>query len=296
MWILIIIGILFVFSGIKIVRPVDRGLIERLGRYRKLAKPGFHWIIPIVDKMIKVNITEQMVDSNPQEVITKDNLNARVDLVVYFQVKDTEKDVKASQYNVSNYRTQIVSLARTTARNVIGNLSFEDTNSKRHELNAKLEKDLDYQTEAWGIKIVRVELKEIDPPKDVQERMNNIIKAEKDKKAAIDFAQAAETKADGDKRAAIKIAEGNAEGIRLQAKANADAIKMKAEAEGNAIEVVNSSAQKYFKGDAQMLKKLEVTEAALANGTKYIVPAGSDLVNVISEAAGIVPVLRNKNK
>lgn len=291
-----ILLLLFFLWGIRIVRPVDRGLVERFGRFKRLAKPGFHWIIPIVDRMIRVNITEQMVDSMPQEVITKDNLNARVDLVCYFQVKETEKDIKASQYNVMNYRRQIVSLARTTARNVIGNLSFEDTNSKRHELNAKLEQDLDHQTEAWGIKIVRVELKEIDPPKDVQERMNNIIKAEKDKNAAVDFAQAAETKADGEKRAAIKSAQGRAESIRLEAQAEADAIKMRAEAEGNAIEVVNDAAQKHFKGDAQLLKKLEVTQRSLENGTKYIVPAGSDLINVISEAAGIVPVAAKKRK
>jgi len=291
-----IIGIVIVIFllGVRVVRPTQRGLVERLGKYKRRANPGFHWVIPIVDRMIKVNITEQMVDSMPQEVITKDNLNARVDLVVYFQVKDTEKDVKASQYNVNMYKRQIVSLARTTARNVIGNLSFEDTNSKRHELNAKLEKDLDNQTEAWGIKIVRVELKEIDPPKDVQERMNNIIKAEKEKVAAVDFAQAAETKADGDKRASIQTAKGRAESIRLEAKADADAVKMKAEADAKAIELVNSAAQKYFKGEAQLLKKLEVTEGALAEGTKYIVPAGSDLVNVISEAAGILPVKGKK--
>ncbi|MBD3318670.1 SPFH/Band 7/PHB domain protein [Candidatus Woesearchaeota archaeon] len=293
-WIVLgIIVVLFLF-GVRVVRPVDRGLVERLGKYKRLANPGFHWIIPLVDRMIKVNITEQMVDSNPQEVITMDNLNARVDLVVYFQVKDSEKDIKASQYNVNNYRSQIVSLARTTARNVIGNLSFEDTNSKRHELNTKLEKDLDKQTEAWGIRVVRVELKEIDPPKDVQERMNNIIKAEKDKKAAVDFAQAAETKADGDKRASIKIAQGKAESIRLEAKAEADAVEMKASAQGKAIELINTSAAKYFKGDAQLLKKLEVAESSLASGTKYIVPSGSDIVNVISEAAGVTPLPKKK--
>ena len=280
----ILVGVVLVlfFIGVRVVRPTHRGLIERFGKFKRLANPGFHWIIPVVDRLVKVNITEQLVDSLPQEVITKDNLNARVDLVVYFQVKGTETDVKASQYNVNDYRRQIVSLARTTARNVIGNLSFEDTNSKRHELNRKLEKDLDDQTAAWGIKIVRVELKEIEPPKDVQERMNNIIKAEKDKNAAVYFAQAAETTADGEKRSTIKRAE--------------DAVRIQAEADAKAIELVNSAAQKYFKGDAQLLKKLEVAEASLSRGTKYIVPVGSDLVNVISEAAGITPLPMKKTK
>ncbi|MHC4520023.1 MAG: SPFH domain-containing protein, partial [Planctomycetota bacterium] len=107
-------------TGIRIVRPTHRGLIERLGKYRRFAKSGFNWVIPLVDRMIQVNITEQMVDAQPQEIITNDNLNARVDAQVYFKVKEDEANVKSSQYNVNNYQFQIVNLARTTLRNIIG--------------------------------------------------------------------------------------------------------------------------------------------------------------------------------
>src|SRR3989304_3352156 len=110
--------LIFIFAGIKIVRQTHRGLIERFGKYNRFAKPGLHIIIPFVEKMYLVNVTEQMVDAQPQEIITFDNLNARVDAQVYFRVEDTEVGVKSSQYNVSSYRVQIVALARTTLRNI----------------------------------------------------------------------------------------------------------------------------------------------------------------------------------
>lgn len=110
---------IFLFLGIKIVRPTHKGLIERLGKYHKLAQPGFHWIIPVVDRMYLVNITEQMIDAEPQEIITNDNLNARVDAQVYFRVKSDEESVKGSTYDVNDYKWQIVNLARTTLRNIL---------------------------------------------------------------------------------------------------------------------------------------------------------------------------------
>jgi regulator of protease activity HflC (stomatin/prohibitin superfamily) len=125
-------GVLFLFFlGVKIVRPTHRGLIERLGKYIKFAKPGFHWIIPFIDKIYVVNTTEQMVDAQPQEIITNDNLNASVDAQVYFRVIETEENVKSSQYDVNNYKLQIVNLARTTLRNIIGTLTLRSANSER---------------------------------------------------------------------------------------------------------------------------------------------------------------------
>ena len=133
--VLIIAGPLLVifFLGVKIVRPTHRGLIERLGRYIKFAEPGFHWIIPFINKMYVVNTTEQMVDAQPQEIITNDNLNASVDAQVYFRVIEAEESVKSSQYNVNNYKLQIVNLARTTLRNIIGTLTLRSANSERGE-------------------------------------------------------------------------------------------------------------------------------------------------------------------
>ena len=124
LWIAAIVIFVFLL-GIRIVRPTHRGLIERLGRYNRFAKPGFSWIIPVIEQMRQVNITEMMVDAAPQEIITNDNLNARVDAQVYFRVKEDEPSVKASQYNVNNFQWQIVNLARTTLRNIIGTLTLK---------------------------------------------------------------------------------------------------------------------------------------------------------------------------
>jgi regulator of protease activity HflC (stomatin/prohibitin superfamily) len=279
---LYIIGIILFFSfifGIRIIRPTNRGLIERLGRYRRFANPGFQWIIPGIDRLYKVNITEQMVDAEPQEIITNDNLNAVVDAQIYFKVKPDELNVKNSQYNVNNVTFQIVNLARTTLRNIIGTLTLKSANSERGKINDELHRILIQETTTWGIDIVRAELKQIDPPKDVQETMNKIVKAENEKIAAIDFATAAETTADGKKRAAIKEAEGIRQARILQSEGEAEAIRL-----------VNEAANKYFVGNAQLLKRLETVQTSLQNNAKVVVPANTELVNVIGDLAGVMPL------
>jgi regulator of protease activity HflC (stomatin/prohibitin superfamily) len=275
--------ILLFFSGIRIVRPTHRGLIERLGKYSRFGRPGFHWIIPGIEKMYRVNITEVMVDAQPQEIITNDNLNARVDAQVYFKVKDEEENVKNSLYNVYNYQWQIVNLARTTLRNIIGTLTLKSANSERGKINSELQKTLREETKSWGIDIVRTELKEIDPPKDVQETMNKVVKAENEKIAAIDFATATETVADGARRAEIKKADGVKQARVLEAEGEAQAIKL-----------VNEAAQQYFVGNAQLLRRLETVEKALMHNTKIVVPSNAELINVISEMAGVLPLPRKE--
>jgi len=285
-YLLVIIPVLIaLLIGVKIVRPTQRGLIERLGKYKGFAGPGFHWIIPIVDRMFIVNVTEQMVDAQPQEIITNDNLNASVDAQVYFRVKDNEECVKGSIYNVNDFRYQIVNLARTTLRNIIGTLTLKSANSERGKINAELYKTLHTETMGWGIEIVRTELKEIDPPKDVQETMNKVVKAENEKIAAIDSATAAETVADGIKRAKIKEAEGYKRAKILHAEGEAEAIKL-----------VNEAADKFFIGNAQILRKLQAVETSLQTNTKIVVPAGSELVNIIGEMAGAVIPITKKSK
>lgn len=280
----VLIGAVIIFlMGVKIVRPTHRGLIERLGKYNRFANSGFHWIIPIIEKLYYVNITEQMVDAEPQEIITNDNLNARVDAQVYFKVKSDEENVKNSQYNVNNYQWQIVNLARTTLRNIIGTLTLKSANSERGKINLELHKTLCEETRSWGIEIVRTELKEIDPPKDVQETMNKVVKAENEKIAAVDFATATETAADGQKRAQIKQAEGIKQARILQAEGEAEAIRL-----------VNEAADKFFIGNAQVLRKLQAVENALENNAKIVVPPGSELINVISEMAGILPLKKEQ--
>jgi regulator of protease activity HflC (stomatin/prohibitin superfamily) len=277
--IVIVVVVLLFFSGIRIVRPTHRGLIETFGRYSKFAMPGFHWIIPVIQRLFQVNVTEQMVNAEPQVIITNDNLNATVDAQVYFKIGTDEESVKNSVYNVNNYKIQIVALARTTLRNIIGTLSLRSANSERGRINTDLLDTLKIETKYWGIDITRTELKEIDPPKDVQETMNKVVKAENEKIAAIDFATAAETTADGIKRAEIK----KAEGIK-QAKILA------AEGEAQAIKLVNEAADKYFIGNAQLLRKLEAVEVSLKDNAKVIVPTESELVNVIGELAGVIPI------
>lgn len=279
--ILLIIFVVFLM-GIRILRPTYRGLVERLGKYHRFANPGFNWVIPFMDKMYLVNITERMIDAEPQEIITNDNLNAVVDAQIYYRVKEDEESVKNSQYNVYNVNNQIVNLARTTLRNIIGTLTLKSANSERGKINDQLHSILIKETTSWGIDIVRAELKEIDPPKDVQDTMNKIVKAENEKIAAVDFATAAETTADGEKRASIK----KAEGIR-QAKI------LEAEGEAESIRLVNEAAEKYFIGNAQILKKLETVQNSLEKNTKIIVPQNQELVNVISDLAGIVPLKKN---
>jgi regulator of protease activity HflC (stomatin/prohibitin superfamily) len=278
-FIIIIVAVILLLAGIRIVRPTHRGLVERLGKYHSYANPGFHWIIPIIDRMFKVNITEQMVDAEPQEIITNDNLNASVDAQVYFKIKSDEDNLKKSQYNVKYVQGQIVSLARTTLRNIIGTLTLKSANSERGKINSDLYNVLIKETSEWGIEVVRTELKEIDPPQDVQETMNKIVKAENEKIAAIDYATAAETAADGEKRAAIKRAEGIKQGKILEAEGQAEAIRL-----------VNEAANKYFIGNAQLLKRLETVENSLQTNTKIVVPGNAELVNVIGDMAGVVPV------
>ena len=270
-FLLILLVVIIFFLGIKILRPVEVGVVEFLGRYQRTAGAGFNWIVPFLSKMYRINITERRVDIDPQSIITKDKLNAVVDGVVYYRVEDAQKAI----YNVNSFATSVPSLAKTTLRAVIGKMTLTEANENRDQINEEVEKILSKEVTKWGIDVVRVELQRIEPPDDVQEAMNKVVKAENEKIAALDLATAIETKADGERRAEIKKAEGIAAAIRL-----------KADADGDAIKTVNVAAEEYFVGNAQVLKKLETVEAALKNNTKIIVPSETDLVNVISDLAG----------
>ncbi len=279
----IVVAVVVVFilmaASIRIVRPTHRGLVERFGKYNRYSGPGFHLIIPLAERMFRVDIREMLVEAQPQMIITNDNLNAHVDAQVYLKVKADEDNVKASQYNVANYEMQIVNLARTTLRNIIGTLTLKSANSERGKINAELRSTLLSETASWGIEILRTELKQIDPPEDVQETMNKVVKAENEKVAAIDFATATETQADGQRRAEIKKAEGTKQARILEAEGRAQAIQL-----------VNEAADKYFVGNAQILRKLEAVEKALSQNAKVVVPGDTELINVIGELAGVVPV------
>jgi len=285
-----LIVLIIFLSGIRIIRPTQRGLIERFGKFTKFAEPGFNWIIPLVHRLTKVNTTEQMVDAKKQEIITNDNLNATVDAQVYFKVRKDVASVKASQYNVDDCNYQIVNLARTTLRNIIGTLTLKVANSERDKINDSLMETLKAETSSWGIDVVRTELKEIEPPQDVQATMNEVVKAENEKIAATDFATAKETQADGSRRAAIKEAEGKKRSAILEAEGIQLATISKAKGIAEAIKLKHEAANKYFIGNAKDLKKLETVEKALSSNTKIVLPADQDIVNVIGNIAGILPV------
>jgi len=265
--------------GIKIVRPVEVGIIEFLGRYSRTANAGFNWIAPGLFKMYRINITERRVDIDPQSIITKDKLNAIVDGVVYYKVAEAKNAI----YNVNNFALSVPSLAKTTLRAVIGKMTLTEANENRDKINVDVETILSKEVALWGIDVVRVELQRIEPPDDVQDAMNQVVKAENEKIAALDLATAIETQADGERRAEIKKAEGIAAAIRL-----------KADADGDAIKIVNEAAEEYFVGNAQLLKKLETVSESLRDNAKIIVPSGSDLVNVISDLAGAAVPLPKK--
>ncbi len=292
-WIILlgIFAAIVFFSGVRIVRPIEKGVVERLGKYTKTVEQGFHWIIPVIDMMIKVNITETMVDVEPQTVITKDKLNAIVDAIVYFQIKD----VKAAVYNVDHHERQLTALSRTTLRSVIGKMTLTEANENRDDINQKVEAILDKETLSYGVEILRVEIQKIQPPEDVQAAMNQVVKAEQEKIAAKDLASASEIKADGERRAEIQKAEGIKQGLILKAEGDAQAIMKVAEAKANEIMVVNESINKYFKDDAQIFKKLETTAESLRDGTKIVIDSKSNIMTVVSDLAG-VPIIPNIQK
>lgn len=242
----------FFLLGIRIVRPTEKMLIETLGKYSRTAEQGFSWIIPVIQSTVYVNITEQMVDIEPQVVITKDKLNVLIDAVVYYKIKD----VKASVYNVDNHRFQLTSLARTTLRAVIGKMSLTEANENRDDINQKVETILDKETDSYGVEVLRVEIQQVKPPEDVQDAMNEVVKAEQLKIAAKDQATAKETEADGTKRAEVKVAEGKRQASILEA-----------EGKSKAYDLIN----KTFKGGAVQEKQLEVTKISLKDNAKIIV-------------------------
>ena len=287
-----VIGVIYVIPGIRIIRPTTRAVIERFGKYQRFRPSGMTWIVPGMEKMFTVNITEQMTEASHQEIITLDNLNASVDAQVYYKVKPDEESVKASFYSVDDYKRQIIALAQTTLRNVIGSKNFAEVNSKRVILNTEIKKNMEGEVKAWGVEIVRCELKQISPPKDVQETMNRVLKAQNEKEAAIDFANAKETQADGEKRSTIKVAEGKNEAMILDATAKAESIKRIAEAEASKIKIVNEAAREHFRDNAVVLKTLEVNETALKDNSKIILTREGINPSLIigDDSSKIVPV------
>ena len=269
---------LLVFVAVRIfriLRPFEKGLIERFGKYNREATSGLNIVIPGIERLIVVDMREQVIDVPPQEVITKDNVTITVDAVIYYEPTDPKKLV----YNVGDFITAATKLAQTNLRNVIGDLELDAALTSRETINTSLKIILDEATDKWGTRVVRVEIQRIDPPQDVQDAMNKVMKAERDRRAAV-------TEAEGEKRAAILTAEGERQSQILSAEGEAEALKAVADAqkyEKIAIADGESEAiQKVFdaihKGDPTndliAIKYLESLEK-VANGkaTKIFLPA-----------------------
>jgi regulator of protease activity HflC (stomatin/prohibitin superfamily) len=264
--------ILLVLSkSILIIRQAEKGIVERLGRYKETLDPGLRVLIPFIDGLrARVDMRETVLDVAPQAVITKDNVGITVDAVVYYYVTDA----KAVTYEVANFFVAVSKLAQTNLRNLVGDMTLDETLGSRERINSSLRITLDEATDKWGVKVTRVEVKEILPPKDITEAMSKQMKAEREKRATILDAEAYKQKqilqAEGDKQNAILVAEGDRQSAILRA-----------EGEAKAIENVSVAAREYFVGNAQILKQLEVTQAALQQNTKLVISDQSRLINVL---------------
>jgi regulator of protease activity HflC (stomatin/prohibitin superfamily) len=228
----------FAVSAIKVIRPYQRGLVERLGKYHATVEPGLRMVVPIVDRMVRVDMRETVVEVPPQEVITSDNVVVSVIAVVYYEATDPRRLI----YNVSNFIQAVVELAQTNLRNVIGDLELDQALTSSLHINTRLRDILDDATDKWGTRIVRVEIQRIDPPKDVVESMHHQMRAERTRRAVVTEAegnkQAAITNAEGENQAVVLAAEAQRQSAILEAEGRASAIKAVAEAEAQATEVV----------------------------------------------------------
>ncbi|MCY4517401.1 MAG: SPFH/Band 7/PHB domain protein [Acidimicrobiaceae bacterium] len=282
-------------KGLRIIRPFEQGLVENLGKYRSTVEPGLRFVIPFVQRILKVDMREQVVDVPPQEVITKDNVAVTVDAVIYYEPTDPVK----LKYAVGNFIIAVTKLAQTNLRNVIGDLQLDDALVSRELINSKLRQILDDATDKWGTRVVRVEIQRIEPPPDVTQAMHRQMKAERDRRAIV-------TEAEGDKRSAILKSEGVKESQILRAEGEAEAIKRVADAdkyqkltvaegEGQAIERVFMAIHNGDPTDDLIaIKYLEALQG-IADGqaTKIFLPL--DTSGVLGAVAAMGEMFRETN-
>jgi len=269
--ILAIVVLVTLTKSVITIHQAEKGIVERFGKYKETLDPGLRFLVPYVDSLrARIDMRETVLDIEPQAVITKDNVGVTVDAVVYYYVTDA----KAVRYEVANFHVAMSKLAQTNLRNLVGDMTLDETLASRERINASLRTTLDEATDKWGVKVTRVEVKEILPPNDITEAMSKQMKAEREKRATILDAEAYRQKqileAEGDKQNAILLAEGDKQSAILRA-----------EGEAKAIENVSNAASEFFVGNAQLLKQLEVTQASLQDNTKLVISDQSRLINVL---------------
>jgi len=271
----LILSILTLVRGLIIIQPYEKGVVVRLGRYSHLLDSGISVVVPFIDLVIKVDMREKVIEVEPLQVITKDNVGVVVDAVIYFKVVDPVK----AEFEVADFNIAATTLAQTNLRNLVGDKSLDETLVARDNINADLRSTLDEATHNWGVKVTRVEVQRIDPPADITEAMSKQMKAEREK------------------RARILTAEGVRQSEILEAEGSAQAKILEADAEGQAIQKVAEAANKYFSDRAESWRKLQVSETVLANNTKYVLPASGNFMNILNldesaHKATVIPIKR----
>lgn len=281
--IILLVAVLAIFMGsVKVVNQFERGLVERWGAYEKTVDPGLRFVIPIAQRIYRVNMREQVIDVPPQEIITEDNVVVNVDAIVYYQITDPKRAI----YEIEDFELAIVKLAQTTLRNVVGEMTLDTCLTSREKINNDLRKVLDEATDKWGTKVNRIEVQRIDPPRDIQEAMHKQKTAEQERRQARLLATGRKEAAEQDKEDTILVAEGKSQSILLIAEAEAKAIKL-----------VSESANQYFKENAQINKKLDVIRDTFSNQTKITVPSNADVLNVIGlEGAQVLPITKDQRE
>jgi regulator of protease activity HflC (stomatin/prohibitin superfamily) len=268
--VLLLFALVTLAKAARIVRQYEKGLVMRLGKFHAITASGLTFLTPFVDDLIRVDMREQVISVPPQKLITKDNVTVEVDAVVYYKVVDPVK----SQFEVQDFGYACTTLAQTNLRNLIGDRTLDETLVARDMINTNLRHVLDEATNNWGVKVTRVEVQKIDPPRDITEAMSRQMKAERDKRAAV-------LEADGIKQSQILQAEGFEQSEILKAEGDAQARITRANAEAEAIKLVSTAAETFFKERAEMMRRLEVLNNTLAQNTKYIVPSNAGLINVL---------------
>src|SRR5262245_22236588 len=266
----LLFALIVIIRAARIVNQYEKGIIMRLGKFHGIASSGLTVIMPVIDDMIRVDMREQVISVPPQKLITKDNVTVEVDAVVYYKVVDPVK----SQFEVQDFGYACTTLAQTNLRNLIGDRTLDETLVARDMINSNLRHVLDEATNNWGVKVTRVEVQKIDPPRDITEAMSRQMKAERDKRAAV-------LEADGIKQSQILQAEGFKQSEILRAEGEAQARITRANAEAEAIRLVSTAAETFFKERAEAMRRLDVLNNTLVQNTKYIVPSNAGLVNVL---------------
>lgn len=232
-----VLVVIMVLMAVRVIRPYEKGLVERFGRFQRTLDPGLNLVLPFIDVVLKMDMREVVIDVPPQLVITRDNVNVEVDGIIYIQVTDPVR----ARYEITNYILASTKLAQTNLRNVIGELDLDACLASRDSINVQLRDVIDQATDKWGVKVNRIELQRIDPPADITDAMSRQMKAERDKRATILSAEASRqsdiTTAEGKKLAAILEAEGKAQAVKLQA--DAEKYRQVAVAEGEAQAIGN---------------------------------------------------------